>query len=400
MKKLVSVASPRGYLAIDSTINGKAWGGIRFQKEISETEILRMAHAMTLKFGFSGIPQGGAKAVIIGDPDAPHSDRLNELIRFGRKIRPFLHEGSFNPAGDMGTSNADIEYMLRSLNVEKQLSNYRSSLSGFYTAVSVAAGAASAMQHSGKSLRDASVVIDGFGSVGSNLAMILTNLGAKVIGIGNSSGAVYQPGGIRLYRFVRFLKGYGPAAIQAYPDGVPLTTDQLISLPADIVCPCSIHYRIRSRNADTIQARIVCAGSNLPVTSQAESHLMDKGVLCLPHFITNCGGVLGGTMEFASIPVRKIQSIIYTKIKSATSQLLLMSEELRVPCAEIAEAVAQNSFKVMKRRAGSPGLKEHLMRLIVNTHHMRLLPQALVGAIAPIYFKGAIAKISPDNFYS
>ena len=151
-----------------------------------------MAHAMTLKFGFSGIPQGGAKAVIIGDPDAPHSDRLNELIRFGRKIRPFLHEGSFNPAGDMGTSNADIEYMLRSLNVEKQLSNYRSSLSGFYTAVSVAAGAASAMQHSGKSLRDASVVIDGFGSVGSNLAMILTNLGAKVIGIGNSSGAVYQ----------------------------------------------------------------------------------------------------------------------------------------------------------------------------------------------------------------
>lgn len=109
---------------------------------------------------------------------------------------------------------------------------------------------------------------------------------------------------------------------------------------------------------------------------------------------------MGGTMEFASIPVRKIQSIIYTKIKSATSQLLLMSEELRVPCAEIAEAVAQNSFKVMKRRAGSPGLKEHLMRLIVNTHHMRLLPQALVGAIAPIYFKGAIAKISPDNFYS
>ena len=74
-----------------------------------------------------------------------------------------LLDCSFNPAGDMGTSNADIEYMLSSINVKKQLENYRSSQSGVYTAVSVSAGAEAALRHVGRTLVGATVAIDSGG---------------------------------------------------------------------------------------------------------------------------------------------------------------------------------------------------------------------------------------------
>ncbi|MCP3951854.1 MAG: Glu/Leu/Phe/Val dehydrogenase [Desulfobacterales bacterium] len=391
MKKLISVSSPRGYLAIDSTINGKAWGGVRFQKQISKDEICRMAHAMTLKFGFLGIPQGGAKAVIIGNPDAPRSVRRRRLLEFGREILPFLVDCSFNPAGDMGTSNSDIEYMLSSIGVKKQLGNYRSPSSGFHTAVSVAAGAEAAMKYMGRKLAGATVAIDGFGSVGSDLGKLLLASGAQLVGIGNSAGAIYHPGGIHIDRFISFLKDNGPDAIKAYPEVEHLTSEQLMELPVDLLCPCSIQYRINTRNIDGIQARIICAGANLPITSQAESLLLDKGILCLPHFITNCGGVLGGTMEFASIPEKRIRQFIKVEIYSWVARLLALAEVRKLPCTELAEAVALNAFDAMKNRTDSPGFQEYLMRFIVSMHHQGWLPKSLVGAFAPAYFKKSIA---------
>ena len=158
-----------GYVVIDSIVNGCSWGGVRIKSDIDEAEVRGLANAMTLKFGFLGLPQGGAKASVRGDPEAPLHERRERLVEFGRVIAPLLRSRIYIPAADMGTSNDDIKYMLNAVDVNISQRDFRSEQTGYYTALSVFTGAKRAMNFIGRDLSGCKVAIDGFGKVGSAL---------------------------------------------------------------------------------------------------------------------------------------------------------------------------------------------------------------------------------------
>ena len=81
--------------------------------DVAEEEIRILARSMSLKFGFLGLPQGGAKAGVVGNPDAPANQRRTILYEFGRAIRPLLRQRLYIPAADMGTEVGDIRYMMQ-----------------------------------------------------------------------------------------------------------------------------------------------------------------------------------------------------------------------------------------------------------------------------------------------
>src|SRR4030042_270168 len=153
-----------GYVAIDSTVGGRSCGGLRMLPDIDKVEIRALARSMTLKYGFLGLPQGGAKAGVFGNPEAPRTERLNRLVEFGHAIKPLLQTKTFLYTSDMGTDSDDIRYMLNAVGIRVGRRELQNNSSGYYTAQSVLAGRLQTARHIGLDLSQCTAAIEGFGN--------------------------------------------------------------------------------------------------------------------------------------------------------------------------------------------------------------------------------------------
>ncbi len=94
-----------GYLALDSFVGGAAHGGLRIANDVTADRLRQAARTMTLKYGWAGLPVGGAKAGLLVSPDATELDRALMLRAFGEAISPYLRNGVYVPGEDMGSSH-------------------------------------------------------------------------------------------------------------------------------------------------------------------------------------------------------------------------------------------------------------------------------------------------------
>ena len=380
-----------GYLVIDSIVGGHSHGGIRIMPDINEEEISLLAHAMTLKFGFLGLPHGGAKAGVLGDPEAPHEERLERLKTFGQAIAPLLVNRVFIPATDMGTEMSDIRYMVKSAGIPLRRRDFSAERSGYYTALTVFTAIKQATRHLGLSISECTVAIEGFGKVGTALAGLLSDAKACVVAISTSRGAIYNPKGLNIIRLNQLVSEAGSRVVDIYDDAERIGRESLLELPIDILCPCARNNSIHTGNADRISARIICPGANHPITEAAERVLFEQGIISLPYFVTNCGGVLGGTMEFASMKKEKIEKFIDMHIGPRVGSLLDDAARNNVPPTEIAMPLALRRFEEIRLKAAHPTPQARIFGFALNLYRMGLIPGAAVGTLAPRYFKRIIA---------
>ena len=386
-----------GYVAIHSTVAGRSCGGLRMLPDVSEGEICGLARVMTLKYGLLGLPQGGAKAGVRGDPDAPQPQRRGRLVEFAQAITPLVRARAFVPCADMGTDAADIRHVLAAAGVRVRRRQLRADSSGYYTAVSVQAGAVQSARHMGLDLRRCTVAIEGFGKVGVPLCELLAEQGANVVAISTSRGAIYNPRGLDTTRLVQLAGEVGSRVVETYPQADRIDRSALLELPVDLLCPCGRGGSISDRNAMRIVARIICAGANNPVTPEAQDLLAARGILCLPDFVTNCGGVLGGTMEFASIGRRKIAHFIGRYLGASIAAMLEQSARSGVPARAIADSIALSRFKTIKRRAEHPNLPGRLFALGLALYGHGLLPSVLTEPLAEGYFRRLLAPLLKER---
>ena len=380
-----------GYVAIDSTVGGRSCGGLRMLPDIDEAEIRALARSMTLKYGFLGLPQGGAKAGVIGDPEAPRQERLERLVEFGHAIADLLHTRAYIPNADMGTQNNDIRYMLNALGIRVGRRELQSNSSGYYTAHSVLAGVVQSAWHIGLNLSKCTAAIEGFGNVGRPLASLLVSAGIKVVAISTSRGALYNPSGLEVDRLARLAEEAGSRAVEVYREAQFISREALLELPVDILCPCARWNSIHSGNATRISAHIISPGANNPVTPEAESTLFKRGGLSLPDFVTNSGGVLGGTMEFASVSREKIMAFIDRHIGARIAWLLKEAEAKCVLPREVAEPLALHHFEKVAQRAAHPTPLGRLFSTGLELYRGGWVPGPLVGTLSLHYFKRTLA---------
>jgi glutamate dehydrogenase/leucine dehydrogenase len=330
---------------------------------------------------------GGAKARICADAEAPLEERRRHLLRFAQAARPLLSDRTYIPDADLGTTAADIRWMMRSSGHQVRQRDWRSNRSGYYTAVSAHAAAAAACQHVGKSLRGSRVLIQGFGSVGAALAGLLAERGALVVGVSTSRGAIYNPAGLDAEHLSRLAQEHRSESIRLYAAADQLDRSALLELPADILCPCARSHTIREGNAPRIEAALICAGANNPLTPTAEQMLSNRGVLCLPDFVTNCGGVLGGTMAFAAVPPATIESLLERFISRRLLRLLQQADHERLLPRAIAEREARARFEQMHAAAKNPRLLSRLLTAVIELYGRGWVPAAVVALMSPRYFK-------------
>ena len=382
-----------GYVAIDSTVNGRSRGGLRMLPDVDEPEMRGLARAMTLKYGFLGLPQGGAKGGVRGDPEASTEERRARLGAFARLVAPLLRSDVFTPDTDMGTTRADIDHVLAVAGVHSPRRRGSASRSGYYTALTVRAAARVAARAVGLELTGARLAIEGFGSVGASLALLLRQEGAHVVAASTSAGAVYSPDGLDVERLATLARELGSRAIDAYADEARGTgarridREALLTLPVDVLCPCARHGSVNEGNAGAIQARVVAPGANNPVTLDAERALEARGVVCVPDFVSNSGGVLGGTMEFAAVPERGIAAFVDEHYAVRVAWLLAESVRRGESPRALAVRLALSRRANAQPRAAWRAPLGRVLDAGLAMYRRGWVPAAIVGRLSLPYFR-------------
>jgi glutamate dehydrogenase (NAD(P)+) len=140
------------------------------------------------------------------------------------------------------------------------------------------------------------VVVQGFGNVGSYYALFAQQEGATVIAISDSGGGVYNPKGIDIPSAIAHKQERG--TLQGLGGVEAISNEELLLLECDILAPCGLEQVINEENADRVKAKIVCEGANGPTTPTADEILEDRGVLVLPDVLANAGGVVVSYFEW------------------------------------------------------------------------------------------------------
>jgi glutamate dehydrogenase/leucine dehydrogenase len=346
----------RGVIVIDTAAFGVAAGGIRMLPDITTEEIFHLARAMTYKFAALDMPVGGAKSGIFADPAAPNREKI--LAAYGRQIAPFLKQLMYIPGADMGTSDEDVGKIYKYAGMsqmapsgltlkEKEGMPLEDHLTGY--GVVVAARVAS--QQIKLPMKDTTVAIEGFGKVGGGVARYMARSGAKVVALSTIEGAIYNPNGIDVEKMLTMRKKYGDKVVLEYKDAKPIKKEELFTLPVDILVPGARPYVINKKNAGKIKAKLISSGANIPVTDEAEKILLNRGIVVIPDFISNSGGVIAATLDRMSATEDQAFKLVEEKITASVKKVLSKAlKEKRVPTEVAKEMAIQKVKQAMKKR--------------------------------------------------
>ena len=322
--KLVHIWRPaiglKAIVAIDNIACGPAVGGVRMAPDASTEEAFRLARAMTLKNAAAGLPHGGGKSVILADPKMAPGDKERLIRAFAGAIADLAQ---YIPGPDMGTDEAAMGWIRdetgRALGLPRELGGIPldeigATGFGLAAAVEVAAG------HLRLPLDGARVVIQGFGSVGKHAARFLAEKGAVLVGASDTSGTIADDEGLDVAALIA-LKGEG-GKLRDHPRGRKLDGEAVIDLPCEIWIPAARPDFIHAGNAARLRTRLVAEGANIPCTAEAEAALAGRGVLVLPDFIANAGGVICAAVEYRHGSEAAAFAEIDEKIRSNTRAML------------------------------------------------------------------------------
>ena len=206
----------------------------------------------------------------------------------------------------------------------------------------------------GLNLRGARVAIQGFGAVGKASARFLAELGAVLIAVSDSRGAIHRPAGLDVMRLCA-LKGVGQSVVDL-PDAERLHRDSILDVECDIWIPAARPDVVREDNVERLKTRLVLEGANIPITVAAEEALHGRGVLVIPDFIANAGGVICAAMEYQGATRTAAFAAIEEKIRANTNAVLEAVRAqhisprraaLDVATAEVKRAMSYRRFSIL-----------------------------------------------------
>ncbi|HEX8681792.1 MAG TPA: Glu/Leu/Phe/Val dehydrogenase [Ardenticatenaceae bacterium] len=315
-----SVKEFTGFRVQHSTARGPAKGGLRYSPTITQEDAEALAMLMTFKTAVVGIPFGGAKGAVICDP-ARHSKRELEGItrRYTSEIVMLLGPERDILDTDMGTSAQTMAWVMDTYSALKGYS-----VPAIATGKPLAIGGTVGIERAtGRGvvfvLREAAqrlgldvgggarVAIQGFGKLGTTVAQVLQERGARIVAVGDSSGTLYREDGLDLNAVLDHKQQSG--ALAHYPDAEHLDPLDVMTVPCDILVPAGIQSVLTEQNAPYVKARLVVEGANAPTTPAADQILRERDIMVVPDIIASAGRVTVSYFEW----VQSLQSLFWTE---------------------------------------------------------------------------------------
>ena len=351
--KVIHVHEPsidlKAILVVDNVAKGPSIGGIRMAPDVSTEECFRLARAMTFKNAAAGLPHGGGKVVLYGDPKM-EKEKKETLIRgLAQALR---NEESYIFAPDMGTDEECMAWIRdevsRVVALPREiggipLDEIGATGFGLSHVVDIALG------YRDFGLDGARFVVQGFGAVGKNVTRFLAEKGAVPVAVADSRGAVHNPAGLDVDRLIK-IKESGKS-VTSYEDAETIERDAVIDVECDIWIPAARPDVVNEENVHRLNTKLVVEGANIPFTAGAEKYLHEKGVLVVPDFIANAGGVICAAMEYRGSSQSAALETIEEKLRRNTEQVLKASKEEQILPREASMQIAvQRVEKAMSFR--------------------------------------------------
>ncbi|MDQ8164686.1 MAG: Glu/Leu/Phe/Val dehydrogenase [Gemmatimonadota bacterium] len=297
-----------GIRVLYNTSRGPAKGGIRFDMNVSLDEVTALAAWMTWKCAVVNIPFGGAKGGVICDPLKMSVGELERLTRrYTASIIQTLGPDSDVPAPDVNTNERVMAWIMDTYSM-----HVRHTVTAVVTGKPVEMGGSlgrreatgrgcmivtkQALAHLGMPLKGTTLIVQGFGNVGSVAAQLLQREGCKIIGISDRTGGYVNPKGIDVDEAIAHVKQH--KTLEGFAQGDRVTNEQLLTTDVDVLLPAALENVITSKNAAQIKAKIICEGANGPTTAAADAILDEKGIFVIPDILANAGGVTVSYFEW------------------------------------------------------------------------------------------------------
>lgn len=342
-------AELKAILVVDNVARGPAIGGVRMASDVSLHECSRLARAMTFKNAAAGLPYGGGKVVVYGDPRIPKWEKEHMLRALASSLRN-TEEYIFAP--DMGTDEECMAWIRdeigRVVGLPREIGGIPLDEIGA-TGWGLSHVTDVALRYCDFELEGARVVIQGFGAVGKHTARFLKAKGAIIIAVADSRGAAHNPDGLDIDELIN-LKSHGEK-VSAYQHAKAIESEAILDIECDIWIPAARPDVIHADNAERIKAKLIIEGANIPVTHDAEKLLAERGVLCVPDFIANAGGVICAAMEYQGATEKAALDAIEEKVRRNTELVLQTAKQEQVlPRQAAIEMATERVRKAMNFR--------------------------------------------------
>jgi glutamate dehydrogenase (NAD(P)+) len=297
-----------GYRVHHSTVLGPTKGGIRYAPDVDLGEVSALAMLMSWKCALMGLPYGGAKGGVRCNPRAMSMKEKEGLTRrYTAEIILLIGPDLDIPAPDLGTDEQTMAWMMDTYSMTQG-----KSVPGVVTGKPLIVGGSAgrreatgrgivyaiyqASRRLGYEIRDRKVVVQGFGNVGAVAARLLWREGCVIVGVSDVKGGIYNPAGLDIRQLETYIAE--TRSVVGFPGTEPVSNEDLLTLPCDILVPAAVGGQIHAGNADRIKASLVAEGANGPTTPEADVILRDRGVTVIPDILANAGGVVVSYFEW------------------------------------------------------------------------------------------------------
>jgi glutamate dehydrogenase (NAD(P)+) len=272
-------------IVVDHELFPVSAGGTRMTPDVTTGEVARLAQTMTWKFASCRVPYAGAKAGIRWNGEG---DRAALIAAYRRALEPL--SDSFQTGPDLGTDPLDYVDDAETVLPIWAKTHEGLGMDDLATGHGVKAAAEAALRRQGRSLGGATVAIEGFGKVGAGTARACARAGARVVGVSTVRGLVAAPDGLDVEGLIRMREAYGDALVEHAGLEVRARED-LFALDCDVLVPGARPDSVTREVAERLACEVVAPGANAPYGAGASDVLHARGILALPDFVANSGGV-------------------------------------------------------------------------------------------------------------
>lgn len=348
---------------------GPTKGGLRYHPDVTLGEIAALAMWMSWKCALTGLPYGGAKGGVACDPAKLSTTELERLTRrYMQEMIPFIGPQVDVMAPDLGTNEQVMAWMMDTYSVHAGhtvpsiVTGKPVGLGGSLgrreaTGRGVAYLVNRATDTIGLDIGKSTAIVQGYGNVGSIAALSLARYGAKVIAVSDVQGGIYNPGGLDLFALDKHTAA--KRTVLGFPESEPVTNEQLLLLPCDILVPAALERQITEANAGKIKCRILAEAANGPTTPEADKIIEQRSeIFVLPDVLCNAGGVIVSYFEW----VQDLQSFFWGEteitdklfriLETAFTQVVSLSRKLKIPMRLAALSVGVKRVQEAKRIRG------------------------------------------------
>src|SRR5438874_1363324 len=309
-----------GYRVQHHLTLGPTKGGLRYHPDVTLGEVAALAMWMSWKCALAGLPYGGAKGGIACDPGKMSADELERLTRrYTQEMIPFIGPQVDVMAPDLGTNEQVMAWIMDTYSV-----HVGATVPGIVTGKPVGLGGSLGRREAtgrgvaylvnrasdtiGLDLSKATAVVQGFGNFGSIAALSLARYGVKIIAVTDASGGVQNANGLDLWALEKHIAE--KKTVAGFREGEPITNEELLVSPCDILVPAALERQITADNASKIQCRILAEAANGPTTPEADVILNQRPeIFVVPDVLCNAGGVIVSYFEW----VQDLQSFFWSE---------------------------------------------------------------------------------------